>query len=350
MGGRDASAPARWPGTPALRYGLTFFPAMSVGETTDIARMAEDLGYDDLWILDQSFHHDPFLLLAACAAATSSIRLGVAVTNPVARHPVQIARAAATLGELSDGRFVLGIGAGNRARVLPALGLPLDLAAARISEAIDTCRRLLAGEEVSMRGRTLELDGVRLESGPTPVPIFVGSRGRAVLRIAGAKADGAFVEAMFTPEGIAYALGEIQAGARMAGRDMSSVEVVAWQALRLSTTVASADEQRYRIWAALLIRSTRPDVLEQLGIAAATIHGVRTAFASGGEVAASALIPEADVARLVLTGDPDGIAAQLAAVENRGIDSVSIIGFGNTDVVQDTFRRFAVDVMARSAR
>jgi 5,10-methylenetetrahydromethanopterin reductase len=189
----------------------------------------------------------------------------------VTRHPVQIARAAATLGEISGGRFVLGIGAGNRTRVLPALGLPTDLAAARISEAIDACRRLLAGEEVTMRGRTLALEGVRLESGrSTPVPIFVGSRGPAVLRIAGAKADGAFVEAMFTPEGMAYALGEIQAGAREAGRDVVSVEVVAWQALRLSTTAAAADEQRYRTWAALLMRSTRPGA-RRLRIAPATV-------------------------------------------------------------------------------
>lgn len=334
-----------------MRYGATFFPTMSVAEIIDIARIVEDLGYDDLWILDQSFHHDPFLLVSACAAVTSSIRLGVAVTNPVTRHPVQIARAAATLRELSAGRFVLGLGAGNRTRVLPALGLPTDRAATRVAEAIDVCRRLFAGEEVSVRGRTLTLDGVRLESAtPGRIPIFVGSRGPAVLRLAGEKADGAFIEAMFTAEGMAYALGEIQAGARRGGRNAADVEVVAWQALRLSTTVAAADEQRYRRWAALLMRSTRPDVLERLGVTSATIRSVREAFAASGEVAAGALVPEADVARLVLTGDPDGVASQLAALGDRGIDSISVIGFGNTDVVQDTLRRFALDVMARSAR
>lgn len=331
----------------AVRYGATFFPSMSVAETVNIARLAEDLGYQDLWILDQSFHHDPFLLVAACAEATSSIRLGVAVTNPVTRHPVQIARAAATLGEICDGRFVLGIGAGNRTRVLPALGLPTDRPARRISEAIDACRLLLAGEEVSMHGRTLALDGVRLESRPSSsVPIFIGSRGPAILRIAGAKADGAFVEAMFTPEGLAYALGEIQAGAREAERDVAQVEVVAWQALRLSTTVAAADEERYRTWAALLMRSTRTEVLERLGIAPAKIRAVREAFASGGEGAAGALVPEGDLSLLVLTGDPDAVAAQLGVVRDHGIDTVSIIGFGNTDVLQDTLRRFALDVMA----
>jgi 5,10-methylenetetrahydromethanopterin reductase len=334
-----------------VRYGITFFPAMPVAEATDLARLAEDLGYADLWILDQSFHHDPFVLLAACAAATSSIRLGVAVTNPVTRHPVQIARAAATLVDLSSGRFVLGLGAGNRTRVLPALGLPTDRAAARVSEAVDVCRRLLAGEEVTMRGQTVVLDGVRLELGSsTPVPIFVGSRGPAILRIAGAKADGAFVEALFTPEGVEYALGEIRSGARAAGRDVTDLEVVAWQALRLSTTAAAADEQRYRRWAALLMRSTGAEVLERLGIAPETVRAVREAFTSGGVAAAGALVPEGDVARLVLTGEPDEVASQLGAVSEHGIDTVSVIGFGNTDVVQDTLRRFAQDVMARSLR
>lgn len=330
-----------------MRFGATFFPTMSVAEIGELARATEDLGYDDLWVLDQSFHHDPFVLLARCAEATTSIRLGVAVTNPVSRHPVQIARAAATLAELSGGRFVLGLGAGNRTRVLPALGLPTDRAAARVAEAIDACRRLLAGEEVSMRGETLALERVRLESGrPPPVPIFVGSRGPAVLRLAGARADGVFVEAMFTPPGMEYALGEVARGAREAGRDPAEVEVVAWQALRLSTTLAAGDEARYRRWAALLIRSTRPDVLERIGIDAATVRAVRAAFGDGGEEAAGALVPPEVVPRLVLAGDPEAVAAQLEEVRRRGIDSVGIIGFGNTDVVLDTLCRFALDVMA----
>jgi 5,10-methylenetetrahydromethanopterin reductase len=323
---------------------------MRVDEVTRLARLTEDLGYDDLWIPDQSFHHDPFLLLGECARVTSSIRLGVAVTNPVSRHPVQLARAAATLGEISGGRFVLGLGAGNRTRVLPALGLPTDHASRRISEAIEMCRRLLAGEEVAVAGGSVSPAGVRLESGPAgPVPIFVGSRGPAVLRVAGAQADGVFVEAMFTPEGIDYAVGAVEAGAREAGRAPEDVEVVAWQAVRLSTTLAAADERRYRRWAALLMRSTRPDVLERIGIPRSTIHAARDAFDASGEDAASSVVPDEVVRRLVLSGDPDEVATQIAVMAPR-IDSVAIIGFGNTDVVHDTIRRFAEDVMARSDR
>lgn len=334
-----------------MKFGAAFFPTMPVDEVTEIARLAEDLGYADLWIPDQSFHHDPFLLLARCADATSTIRLGVAVTNPVSRHPVQIARAAATLGLIADGRFVLGLGAGNRTRVLPALGLPTDRPAARLADAIDVCRRLLRGEEVSVHGSTVSLDGVRLEvSDFREVPIFVGSRGPRVLRLAGAMADGVFVEAMFTPEGLDFALAEVERGARDAGRDPMEVEVVAWQAIKLSTTIAAADERRYRAWAASIMRSTREDVLERIGIPRATIRAVIDTFRTSGEQAAGSLVPDDVVSRLVLTGDPERIGAQIRAVEARGIDTMSIIGFGTTEVFQDTLRRFALDVMDGTVR
>jgi 5,10-methylenetetrahydromethanopterin reductase len=324
---------------------------MRAGDVTGMARLVEELGYDDLWLPDQSFHHDPFVLLERCAAATSRIRLGVAVTNPLARHPVQIARAAATLADLSAGRFVLGLGAGNRSKVLPALGLPADRAALRIAEAIDVCRGLLRGERVSFEGETVSVSGVRLETEPLPeIPIYVGGRGPRVLRTAGAKADGAFIEAMFTPAGMDFALGEIERGARDAGRDPGDVDVVGWQAIHLSTTVAAGDAGRFRSWAALLMRSTTLDVLERLGIDPALSRSVRGAFDAGGEDAAGALVPDDVASRLVLTGDPEGVAAQVDAMAARGIDRVAIIGFGNTEVVQDTLRRFALDVMARSGR
>ena len=330
-----------------MRFGAAFFPSMPVGDVTEIGRFAESLGYEDLWILDQSFHHDPFLLLTKCAEATSSLRLGVAVTNPVSRHPVQIARVAATLDQITEGRFVLGLGGGNRTRVLPALGLPMDQPATRLEEAIDVCRKLFAGEQVSLQGRTLSLTDVRLEMDePGKIPIYVGSRGPRVLRLAGAKADGVFAEAMFTPEGMNYAIAEVERGARDANRDPAEVEVVAWQAIRLSTTMAAGDDYRYRSWAALLMQSMRDDVLARIGVPPDTILSVTQARASGRQAAVSA-VPDHVVARLVLEGDPDGIERQLRAVEARGIDTVSILGFGNTEIVKDTLRRFASDVMAR---
>lgn len=329
-----------------FRVGGAFFPPMQARDVSETARLIEDLGYDDLWIPDQSFHHDPFVLLTRCADVTSSVRLGVAVTNPLTRHPVQIARSSATLAELSHGRFVLGLGAGNRSRVLPALDLPPDNAALRIAEGIDVCRALLCGDEVSFRGRTIVADGIQLETDRSPeVPIFVGARGRRVLRVAGSKADGVFAEAMFTPAGIDHVLAEVGAGAEEAGRSLADVEIIAWQAIQLSTTRAARDDQRSRRWAALLIRGTQPDILEALGIDRRVSAAVRAAFDHGGEESAASHVPDEVVSRLVLSGDPDRIGEHIEHVRSRGFAGIAVVAFGDTDLARDTLRRFAEDVV-----
>jgi 5,10-methylenetetrahydromethanopterin reductase len=330
-----------------MRFGAAFLPAMDPRDVAYLARLAEDLGYEDLWVPDQSFQHDPFVLLSGCAHVTTRIRLGVAVTNPVSRHPVQLARAAATLDQVADGRFVLGLGAGNRTRVLPSLGLPTERAAARIDEAIEVCRELLMGGQVSRRSRTLSLTDLRLEMDPRPVPIYVGTRGTRVMRLAGAKADGVLLEAMFTPEGVDYAIGEVHGGARRAGRDPREVELVAWQALKLSTALGSADVQRFRDWAAQIIRGTSEEVLERIGIPSVVAHSCRSRSSVPGKEATSDHVPDSLVERVVLTGDPDRVEDQLRMLDERGIDSVAILVFGNTEVVTDGLRRFALDVMAR---
>ena len=128
-----------------MRFGFGTVPAGPPHETVALVQFAERLGFDVAWMPDQTFYRDPFLTLAACAQGTRTITLGVGVTNPYTRHPAMIARAAATLSELCQGRFVLGIGAGNRKELIDLLGLPSDRAGARCRETALTVKRLLAG-------------------------------------------------------------------------------------------------------------------------------------------------------------------------------------------------------------
>src|SRR5690242_8020369 len=90
-------------------------------ETAALVAEAEALGFDGVWLGDQGFGYDPFVTVAACAAATSTIRLGVGLTTPFTRLPVQIARAVATLHDAADGRLALALGTGNIPHVLRPL-------------------------------------------------------------------------------------------------------------------------------------------------------------------------------------------------------------------------------------
>jgi 5,10-methylenetetrahydromethanopterin reductase len=310
--------------------------------------MAEELGYEAIWIPDQSFHRDPFILLAECAAATSEVRLGVAVTNPYTRHPVQIARAAATLAELSGGRFILGLGAGNRSRVLPALGLPGERTVQRLDACIDACRRLLSGERVTIRSRDLVLDSVQLDQvPPASVPIYVGGRGPGVLRLAGARADGVFMEALFTAEGLRYGIGEVEAGARSVGRQLRDIDLVAWQALHLTTVTSAPDMPSLRNWAGRILIATSRNVLTRTGIPPSVAEAAREDLAERGDEAMGRRVPDEVVERLLMVGDADVIESRLRVLLAAGVDRASFISFGITEAIHAHLQAFAREVMPR---
>lgn len=168
---------------------------------------------------DQTFHRDVFAVLTACAAGTRKINLGIGVTNPFTRHPVLIARAAATVDEISGGRLTLGISAGNRRELLRPLGFEQERTALRCREAVVVIKALLRGDRVTHVSDTLTVREVALDFRARPeMPVYLAGRGPQVLKAAGEVADGVIVGALSSLAGLRYALGQITSGA--AGRDL----------------------------------------------------------------------------------------------------------------------------------
>jgi probable F420-dependent oxidoreductase len=179
----------------AFRFGLTTSSAASGAAWLARARRAEDLGYEALLVPDHlGSQLSPVPALAAAAAATTRIRIGSYVFANDFRHPLLLAREAATLDVLSDGRLEFGIGAGWRVSDYTQLGVPYDLPGRRIDrleEALGIIRRLFAGETVTHAGAAYAVRGARLHPTPVqrPIPIMLGGGGPRVLRLAGRTAD-----------------------------------------------------------------------------------------------------------------------------------------------------------------
>jgi probable F420-dependent oxidoreductase len=160
------------------------------------ARRAESLGYDVLVMPDHLGHQlSPFAALAAAAAATRALRVGAFVFANDYRHPLMLAREAATLDLLSGGRFEMGLGAGWMTNDYRRLGMTYDPAPRRIDrleEAIPLVKRLLAGETVTHRGDHYQLDrastGVGVSQKPRP-PLAIGGGGPRMLKLAAREAD-----------------------------------------------------------------------------------------------------------------------------------------------------------------
>jgi probable F420-dependent oxidoreductase len=201
-------------------------------ELAAMARAAENAGFDSIWLGDHLLYRgdgrpergpwDAWTTLAALAAATERVTLGPLVACAAFHPPGILARMAASVDEVSGGRFVLGIGAGWNETEFRAFGIPFDQRASRFEEAFDVVRRLLAGERVSADGRFHRLeDAVLLPPPARQVPLMIGSNGERLLRAALPFADAWntwFDDHGNTPEGFAALNAKVDRAAEDVGR------------------------------------------------------------------------------------------------------------------------------------
>jgi probable F420-dependent oxidoreductase len=177
-----------------FRFGLSARTAASRREWQDQARRAEAAGFDVLHVPD---HLDECLppLTALCSAAdvTGRLHVGTMVVNNDFRHPVLLAREAAAVAVLTDGRFELGLGAGHMQREYDEAGLPFDavpVRVARLAESLEIVRRLLQGEELTFAGVHYRVTGHRIYPVPAARPrLLVGGNGDRLLSVAAERAD-----------------------------------------------------------------------------------------------------------------------------------------------------------------
>ena len=150
-----------------------------------LAETAERLGYDSVWVGDSITSKprlEPLTIMAALAARTQRVKIGTAVMLTALRHPVHLAHALATIDQISNGRVILGAGAGRGDNQMyvdehSAVGIPVAERAARMEEGIRLLRALWAGEPVTNADGYYPLEQVSLEPGPVqqPLPIWVSS-------------------------------------------------------------------------------------------------------------------------------------------------------------------------------
>lgn len=323
-----------------MRFHVCYLPE-ALPEVVRLAQLCEDLGYDAIWLPDQTFHRDPFVALAAVAQATRRIQIGVGVTTPFARHPAQIARAIASVDELSAGRAILGLGAGNKKMFLDKLGVPQKRAAARVREAVLVVRKLLAGEVVTWESSDLVLRDVKLEfPARAGLPIYVASRAPLMLAVGGEVADGVIAEALFTPGGIRYFLGRVQHGAVAAGKDSAPIETVCWQVVDVTDDRAQGIEA-LRPWAAHIIGASSDKIAQRMGIVPDVRDAIHAAYRGGGQLAAAKYVTAREVDAVAIVGNAEHCAEKVRKIAAEGVSALTLLVRGTVADKERTLRRFA---------
>jgi len=210
-----------------VRFSVRFNNDLPIGEYARLARAAEAAGFDQFWVSDDLFLRSAWVVLSAVAQATERIGLGTCIVNPYTMHVSEIAMAAATLDELSGGRFLLGLSAGA-ADFLGWVGIEQERPLAAVTESVAVLRRLLSGERASFDGRFLRgwTDQAYMRFPTRPIPIYIGALGPRMLEATGELADGG-LPLLFPPEHYETVAGYVAAGAARAGRTLDDLDLAA---------------------------------------------------------------------------------------------------------------------------
>lgn len=205
-----------------LGMGLHWSEDLDYRGLVQLIEQAESLGYDQLWVSNEKFFRDMYVVATVVAEHTQHLKIGTFVADPYSQHPALTAMAVGTLDAVSDGRAILGIGAGGTG--FPVMGIERKKPAQAIREAIHIIRELWKGQTVDFHGEVIQCYNGRLNSPVrSDIPIVVATRGDRVLQMAGEVADGVMIATYSEPFGLAHALSMVEAGANRAGRKMSEI-------------------------------------------------------------------------------------------------------------------------------
>ncbi len=233
--------------------------AHSWNEVRNFVQAVENMGWDGFWYADHYMpntpdgepiggnFHECFSVLSALAATTSKIRLGSLVTPTTVNHPALIANRAATIDQISNGRFVLGMGAGWQVNEHKAFGIELFGAKDRVdrfAEAIEIVASMLSQDRTTFNGAHFTITNAPCEPKPvqSPLPILVGTGGVRMLRLTARFAQE--WNTWGTPEVAGGVIANLRAACEKESRDFSTVRKSVQPLFFMVNDDASAEKLR----------------------------------------------------------------------------------------------------------
>jgi probable F420-dependent oxidoreductase len=301
------------------RIGVAFSGGLPPSDIVECVKLAESLGYDSAWVAE-GHGGDQFAILAACAVATRQIRLGTSISSVFVRSAPTIAMAAATVDQLSGGRFVLGLGSSHRVQVEPEHGVPFVQPTRRLRETVAIVRALMRDGVVAHHGDAIRVERFELWFSPLrrEIPIYLSALFPTMLQIAGEIADGVLLT-WPTIGAVGRAVEHVAIGAGHARRDPVAVEI----ASLMPCVVAPSREEALEglrpavgFYAGFFPRYNR--LLGEAGFADET-RAIKEAFDRGGRDAAAKAVPDALVDAVALAGNPQQCRDRIEAYRHAGL-------------------------------
>jgi probable F420-dependent oxidoreductase len=302
------------------RLGIAFSGGASPAEIVDCVKLAEALGYESAWVAE-GHGGDQFAVLAACARETSRIGLGTAITSVFVRTAPTIAMAAATVDDLSNGRFILGIGSSHKVQVEAEHGVAYTKPLTRTRETVAIVRALVRDGRVEYRGETIRIDAFDLWFAPRrrEIPIYLSSVFEKMTALCGEIADGVILTRS-TLKTAPQVRQWLDAGAVRAGRDASRIAVTSL----LPTVVAESRREAFAalrpglaFYAGFFPRYNR--LMAEHGFAEEAA-AIAAAWSRGDREGAERAVSDAMIDASSIAGTAADCRARIEAYRQSGID------------------------------
>ena len=314
----------------------------------DLARAAEDGGYESVWVAETA--HTPFVQAAVAAEATSRVTIGTAIALAFPRSPTIVASTARDLQELSGGRFVLGLGSQVKRVNVQRFGVPFEHPAPKMAEYAEVVREVLAtfdGEALEHRGRFYDITMPPFPgAAPVPrIPLYLAGVNEKMIETAGRVYDGLLGHPMTSPKYVAEVVRPaVERGAVAAGRDPSEINVTISVILQVSDDLEAARRQAaYQIAFYATTRTYKPVL---------ALHGfeelagpLREAHAAGDlERMADVAMPMVDT--YAICGSAGSCREQLGAFDGL-VDRIVLGGAWvgpDRSAIVENYRRILTDI------
>ncbi|MFQ5912312.1 MAG: LLM class flavin-dependent oxidoreductase [Nitrospinota bacterium] len=328
-----------------MKYGLTFMAVDPPDQFTDMVRFADASGYDFMWVCDSSLHaRYVYCYLTLLATNSEKLLLGPNCTHPHTRHPAINYNALCTLDELSGGRAIMNLGAGDR----PVMELGFRMAKLQtVREMVEVGRKLLEGEVLNFEGQSSNFHEAKIcYAARASLPIYLTVTNQRMCELAGELADGVLLACGSAPENLEFALSCVKKGAERAGRSMEDIDVACllYTSVRDSRKDAREDTRIIAAW----FPQTAPKYVEIAGFDPGLAERVKAAY-SGGHfheaLEAAKVLPEEFVDKFTLSGPPEYCVERVNELRSLGFTHFEVFPVGGDRHL--TARRFANEVIPK---
>lgn len=305
-----------------MRFSLRLNNDHPVGDYVHLATLAESLGFDQFWVSNDLFLRSAPVILTAVASATSRIEIGTCILNPYTINPSEIAMIAATLDEVSGGRFNLGLSSGA-ADFLDWIGIASDKPRTAVIESVQAINRLLSGEQAAHTGQFLRWSQetyLRFEP-RRRVPIYIGAMSPRMLETIGSLGDGG-LPLLFPPEHYANVMPHVLRGAADAERDISSIDVAAciWCSVS-DDQKAAQDVLKEKI--AYYGHAMSPTILHQLGLSHSDFESIEHAVMREKDIEKAKSLVTEQMMQIGIAGTVNDLIRRIEKLVEMGAQHIS---------------------------